>query len=887
MVIPLAFGEDKIPQNTQEAVDHCDTLLGESVGWKIGFHDGKCQGVYYNEKNSVWNKTAICCYYKKNVNIDYSSLELVNSSPISDTYYNSTSGVYYLKISPNIINYYNGSGYEKINKEIGNIDISIGSEIYNFGMEKGTYKAYFKEKSDLGSLTNPVRIVYGNYNLVLDPDSLNFIGQSNANKEPSEIQVKGNEANYAGQFGKGLDLKYSYLNTKLKEELIINSLQELKDKIKSNPDDDDILQLGFTVRAYNFNSGKELDLKVGNKIFNSTDELSDSSTEEEIEFLDDNKTQFYFSQPFAYDSKESKIELNYTYSISKSGDLIVKINIPYSWLETASYPIIIDPTTTISGANSYSRGCWREVDSGDNIVDYDCLTETGGTDEIRVGWRGYNAQSGYAGEMHKSFVGFNISSISSLWAIDSMTFNYYDDYEADPSTDTLVFEEFSQTDFENGFSNPDLTPDSYSESQMTWDGIRARNQYISDSSPYENSWNSEELNINYAALRLGADLVNGRYFYVGIRGTSTGLYDDYYYVDIDDEDSSHPPELIISYTTPDTTAPTTSASATSPPGGLSYTFGIVTNDSVQVTLSCGDSGGSGCKSSYPKYCLDNSNSCSPLITYPSPITISTGGISYIRYNSKDNANNTEVVKSKTIIIDREYTQNVSVIINDAEIWNYTNYFVSTETTGDFSQELNNALDTCTEDAEGYCNIPIIIHSYTTGKINVSNINIYFNITEYIWNISSLVELPTYKVRVLATDGLLNSSWDESDEDFSIGGIPNDTSKFFIKNDSNETIAWFGNFGNIVLRGTCNVLSNCLASSENLFVITNSSAPDEPVAYVNSTGDLCIEKGSCSSSASCNEKNAFKIRNSTQELVSYIDFNGELCFTGGLYENANL
>jgi len=115
----------------------------------------------------------------------------------------------------------------------------------------------------------------------------------------------------------------------------------------------------------------------------------------------------------------------------------------------------------------------------------------------------------------------------------------------------------------------------------------------------------------------------------------------------------------------------------------------------------------------------------------------------------------------------------------------------------------------------------------------------------------------------------------------------DTSKFFIKNDSNDTIAWLGNFGNIALKGKCNVLSNCVASSENLFVITNSSAPDEPVAYINSSGDLCAEKGNCSSSASCNEKNAFKIRNSTQELVSYIDFNGELCFTGGLYENADL
>ena len=117
-------------------------------------------------------------------------------------------------------------------------------------------------------------------------------------------------------------------------------------------------------------------------------------------------------------------------------------------------------------------------------------------------------------------------------------------------------------------------------------------------------------------------------------------------------------------------------------------------------------------------------------------------------------------------------------------------------------------------------------------------------------------------------------------------LPNDTSKLYIKDSGRSAVAWFGNFGDIVLKGTCNVLSSCLASSSNLFTIGNSS--DSVVSYINSTGDLCAEKGSCSASASCNPlRDAFKIRNASQDIVSYIDFDGELCFTGGLYENTDL
>ena len=59
---------------------------------------------------------------------------------------------------------------------------------------------------------------------------------------------------------------------------------------------------------------------------------------------------------------------------------------------------------------------------------------------------------------------------------------------------------------------------------------------------------------------------------------------------------------------------------------------------VSITLSCSDTE-SGCFST--KYCLDNSNTCSPTLAY-NPVSkpsITTAGVNYIRYFSIDSDNN--------------------------------------------------------------------------------------------------------------------------------------------------------------------------------------------------------------------------------------------------------
>lgn len=135
-------------------------------------------------------------------------------------------------------------------------------------------------------------------------------------------------------------------------------------------------------------------------------------------------------------------------------------------------------------------------------------------------------------------------------------------------------------------------------------------------------------------------------------------------------------------------------------------------------------------------------------------------------------------------------------------------------------------------------------------------------------------------------GNKNYSWGIS---FSINAtLPNDTYKFYHKNSSGNPVAWLGNLGNIVLKGRCFSGGNCNNPGVNSFIVRNSS--NNNVAFINSSGDLCIITGDCSDhSATCNTnpQNAFIYKNSSDDNVIYIDKYGDLCLVGGLYENSNL
>lgn len=112
---------------------------------------------------------------------------------------------------------------------------------------------------------------------------------------------------------------------------------------------------------------------------------------------------------------------------------------------------------------------------------------------------------------------------------------------------------------------------------------------------------------------------------------------------------------------------------------------------------------------------------------------------------------------------------------------------------------------------------------------------------------------------------------------------NDTSKFYVKNASGENVAWLGNLGNIVLRGTFTSGETIDTAPDDSFIIKD--ATDDTVAYIDNQGNLCIEGSK--SSGSCNPSGgAFITNNIYDDIVSYIDYDGDLCLTGTLIEYSN-
>ena len=172
-------------------------------------------------------------------------------------------------------------------------------------------------------------------------------------------------------------------------------------------------------------------------------------------------------------------------------------------------------------------------------------------------------------------------------------------------------------------------------------------------------------------------------------------------------------------------------------------------------------------------------------------------------------------------------------------------------------------------------VPIVVDFDNDGD---TEIIISVNNEIFIWDLNS-----TYNEE--------NNEWPQFQHDRRNTGLhgnklyaPLDFYKFYIKDSSGNPVAWLGDLGNIVLKGTCFSGGSCDSPGDNSFIIKNSA--NQNVAFINSTGDLCLESGDCSDeSVTCNPTtDALIIRDSSNTNMSYIDTDGDLCLTGKLFEN---
>jgi len=123
-----------------------------------------------------------------------------------------------------------------------------------------------------------------------------------------------------------------------------------------------------------------------------------------------------------------------------------------------------------------------------------------------------------------------------------------------------------------------------------------------------------------------------------------------------------------------------------------------------------------------------------------------------------------------------------IYVEDSLTWSSEDYYSGSEIITDVTGGLNNALQSCTPDEEGYCNIPITFSSDSTGKLAISDLGIYYEEQEI--NLPPILD-PIQDMTVNETD-LVNITVNAIDLD-------NDPLYYYI-NDSrfeqnNNTFTW--------------------------------------------------------------------------------------------------
>lgn len=206
----------------------------------------------------------------------------------------------------------------------------------------GAYTAYFSSDPTSG---NGIKLITAGGNQILfQPNPLNWRNDNNDLQQVSQIQsVSGvpnnNVMNYPDAYGAGISLSYTAQVGQVKELLTISTAGALPTPaayVLASPGV--VLELTFNFAADDkiIVDGVEWD-KSSTVITNNTLEVRDEFTDEILYTLD---------RPLAWDSAGNSIQGSF--QLKKAGNkLYIGQRIPYSFIQTATYPVFIDPTFTV------------------------------------------------------------------------------------------------------------------------------------------------------------------------------------------------------------------------------------------------------------------------------------------------------------------------------------------------------------------------------------------------------------------------------------------------------------------------------------------------------------------------------------------------------------
>jgi hypothetical protein len=205
-------------------------------------------------------------------------------------------------------------------------------------------------------------------------------------------------------------------------------------------------------------------------------------------------------------------------------------------------------------------------------------------------------------------------------------------------------------------------------------------------------------------------------------------------------------------------------------------------------------------------------------------------------------------------------------------------------------------------------LEIVMNSSYDGKVNIVNVSVEnvgtavaFNVVVDLFDsgeferqvvVDRLNVSEVYSFEIVMNESFegeilvgvvdFNNLIDEGNESNNVGFATLVNPYFAFYNASGYAVAWFDGFGSLNLKGNCSISANCVAPQDSLIFLDSNKTT---VAYIDSSGNICLESGSCSDNqSSCDpSEDAFIVQDSLGYNLSYIDFSGEMCLTGSLRE----
>ena len=176
------------------------------------------------------------------------------------------------------------------------------------------------------------------------------------------VTISNNRISWANGYGSGRSLAWINRPERLITLLTLNGIPPLPSQTIINGGNP-VAELNFI-----FDPSSSLDIYVNGASWNKRDTVNSALA---VEFRREGAILFAFAPPFAYDANGN--EALVTSQLRRTGNnLYISVRVPYAWLQTAVYPVSIDPTFSIAA-------------SADDVYRYGATTFSTSNTLFRVG----------------------------------------------------------------------------------------------------------------------------------------------------------------------------------------------------------------------------------------------------------------------------------------------------------------------------------------------------------------------------------------------------------------------------------------------------------------------------------------------------------------------